>query len=232
VLLVAAFGEILKPELLAVPRIGAVNLHASLLPKYRGAAPIQRALLAGVEETGVTAQWMAAGLDTGDVILRRAAAIQPEEDYGSLHDRLAALAAEVATETLDLIRTGEAPRIPQEESAASYAPPIQPGDLVIHWEQPAEGIARQVRAFSPRPGARTAHQGTLLKILAARPAAGAGGIPGEVVEVSGQGLRVQTGSASLIVLRVQPEGRTPMPAGDYARGHHLCLGQVLGSAES
>lgn len=228
VLLVAAFGEILKPELLSLSRIGPINLHASLLPRYRGAAPIQRALLAGEEETGVTAQWMAEGLDTGDVIVQRALAIGPEEDFGALHDRLAALAAEVAMETLDLLRAGAAPRVAQAEAEATPAPPIRPEELEIDWRRPAAEIQRQIRASSPRPGARTAYGGKLLKILAARLLEGAGGRAGRIVEITPEGLRVQTGSASLLVLRVQPEGRTAMSAGDYARGHRVCPGQVLG----
>ncbi len=229
VLLVAAFGEILKEEVLALPRLGAVNLHGSLLPKYRGAAPIQRALLAGEEETGVTAQWMGTGLDTGDLITSGALAIGPEENFGSLHDRLALLAAQVAIDTLNLIRAGTAPRRPQVEAQASYAPPIRREELELAWTRPALELARQVRAFSPRPGARTMHAGKLLKILEALPAEGLGGVPGEIVEISAQGLRVQTGNASLVAHRVQPEGGTPMTAGDYALGHRVCVGQVLGA---
>lgn len=230
-LLVAAFGEILKEEALSLPRLGPVNLHASLLPRYRGAAPIQRALLAGEEETGVTAQWMAKGLDTGDILLQRALPIDPEENFGSLHDRLADLAAEVALETLDLLRTETAPRLPQNHAAATFAPPIQREELLINWAQPAVRVLNTIRAFSPYPGARTFHQGKLLKILAARlvekPEAERGQ-PGEIVEFCREGLRLQTGSDSLLILQVQPEGRTPMSAGDYALGHRLPRGQILG----
>lgn len=231
VLLVAAFGEILKEEALSVPRLGPVNLHASLLPKYRGAAPIQRALLAGEEETGVTAQWMARGLDTGDIILQRELPIGSEEGFGSLHDRLADLAAQVAQETLELISAGRAPHLPQDDAAATYAPPIQREELLINWALPAEQVGNTIRAFSPRPGARTFYQGKLLKVLAACPVkkweAGRGQ-PGEIVEFSHEGLRVQTGSDSLLILQVQPEGRTPMSAGDYALGYRLQRGHILG----
>ncbi len=232
-LLVAAFGEILKPEVLALPRLAPVNLHASLLPKYRGAAPIHRALLAGEEETGVTAQWMAEGLDTGDILLARSLSVDAEENFGSLHGRLAALAAAVAGETLALFRRGEVPRLPQVEAEASYAPPVTREDLLLDWRRPAEELHRQVRAFSPRPGARTTHQGRLLKVLAARLASQSEqkGVPGEIVEISTQGLRVHTGSASLIVLQVQPEGRTPMSAVDYALGRRTHVGEMLGKAD-
>jgi methionyl-tRNA formyltransferase len=168
VLLVAAFGELLRQEVLVIPRIGSVNLHASLLPRYRGAAPIQRAILAGERETGVTAQWMTLALDAGDVILQRSLAIGTEEDFGSLHERLAAAAAEVALQALALVRTGSAPRIPQSAEGVSYAPPIRREELVLDWQQPADELARAVRAFSPRPGARTTRAGSMLKVLAAR----------------------------------------------------------------
>lgn len=231
VLLVAAYGEIVREEALSLPRLGPVNLHASLLPKYRGAAPIQRALLAGETVTGVTAQWMAKGLDTGEVILQRSLAIGCEESFGSLHDRLANLAAQIARETLALIRTGNAPRLPQDHAAATSAPPVQREELVIDWSRPAAEVNNVIRAFSPRPGARTSCQGKLLKVLAARLGQAGGvsrGQPGEIVEIMKEGLRVQTGSDSLLILQVQPEGRTPMSAGDFALGHRLQRGHILG----
>jgi len=235
VLVVAAFGEILRESVLALPPLGPINLHASLLPKYRGAAPIQRALMAGETGTGVTAQWMAKGLDTGDVILARPLAIGAEEDFGSLHARLAELAAEVAVETLDLVRRGEAPRLPQCDAEATYAPPLSREEFVLDWTWPAERVLGAIRAFAPRPGARTWHQGRLLKVLAARLLKNEGpgrGRPGEIVEISPRGLRVETGSDSLLVLQVQPEGRTSMSAGAYALGHHLQCGQRLGPETS
>lgn len=230
VVFVAAFGEILSPELLAAPRLGPVNLHASLLPRYRGAAPIQRALLAGERETGVTLQWMAPELDAGDIILQRATPIGPEEGFGSLHDRLAALGAQAAAEALDLIARGEAPRLPQARERASYAPPIRREELLLDWRRPAAELARVVRAFSPRPGARTGRQGRLLKVIEARalaPAAKRGGVPGQVTEVTGGGFVVQTGEDGLLVLRVQPEAGKAMSAADYLKGHRLKLGEVL-----
>ncbi len=141
------------------------------------------------------------------------------------------LAAEVATETLNLIRAGNPPRGPQIEADATYAPPLRREELELDWTRPSVELIRQVRAFSPRPGARTRHEGRLLKILAAQLAEGEGGVPGEIVEISAQGLRVQTGNASLVALRVQPEGGTPMSASDYALGHRVWRGQVLGDTK-
>ena len=231
-LFVVAFGEILREQALSVPARGAVNLHASLLPRYRGAAPIQRALMAGEKETGVTVQWMARETDAGDIILQRAAAISPEEDAGSLAERLAALGAEAAVAAIELLRAGTAPRLRQDEEEITYAPPIRREELVINWGRPAASIADHVRALSPLPGARTTHDGRLLKVLAAGEAKrepGEKGIPGEVLELTRSGFLVQAGSGGVSVLRVQPEGRRTMSASDYAKGYRLRRGDRLGN---
>lgn len=228
-----AYGEILRDEVLSLPPRGAVNIHASLLPSYRGAAPIQWALLRGETVTGVTAQWMARELDAGDIILQRSLAIGPEEDFGSLHGRLARLAAEVAMETVALIVRDEAPRTPQNAAEATFAPPITREDLVIDWRAPAAALAARIRAFSPSPGARTTHEERSLKVLAARlvkrepPQRG---VPGEVVETGREGFMVAVGEDGLLVLRVQPEGRKPMSGADYVLGYHVRRGQVLGGS--
>jgi len=230
-LFVVAFGEILSSDVLAIPRLGAVNLHASLLPRYRGAAPIQRAIMAGEPTTGVTLQWMTAEMDAGDIVLMRETEIGEEEDFGHLHDRLAALGAEVAREGVALIREGRAPRIAQDESAATFAPPIRPEERALDWTRDATALSRQVRALSPIPGARTRRKGEVLKVLAARPGkyeAGRGGIPGEIMELRSEGFLVATGQGRLLVLRVQPAGRTAMSATDYLKGYPLETGQRLG----
>ncbi len=229
---VTAFGEILKDEALSLARRGTVNLHASLLPRYRGAAPIQRALMAGERVTGVTVQWMAAEMDAGDILLQRSLEIGEEEDFGSLHDRLAALGAELAVESVALIGRGAAPRLPQDHDRAIYAPPIRGGELVIDWSRPAAELARLVRALSPRPGARTTRDNEILKVLSARDgknAAGRGGIPGEVIEFTSDGFWVAAGDASLLVTRVQPAGRKAMSAADYLKGYRLEKGERLGA---
>lgn len=231
VLLVAAFGEVLSQAVLDLPCTGPINLHASLLPAYRGAAPIQRAILAGEPQTGVTAQWMVRELDAGDILLQRALPIGPDEDFGSLHERLAALAAEVAVAALGLLRAGCAPRLPQSADGVSYAPPIRTEELFLDWNKAAAELARTVRAFSPRPGARTTRAGRLLKLLAARAGEnplGGGGMPGEVVESTREGFGVMTASGVLWALRVQPEGRAAMSAADYLKGYHLGVGERLG----
>jgi methionyl-tRNA formyltransferase len=231
-LFVAAFGEILTAEALSVPRLGAVNLHASLLPRYRGAAPIQRALIARERETGVTVQWMVTELDAGDIVLQRREAIGEEEDFGGLHDRLAVVGAEAAAEALALVAAGSAPRIPQADGEATYAPPIRREELVMDWGRPAAVLAGLVRALSPRPGARTTRRGQLLKVLAAadekKPGAG-GGTPGGVMELTSEGFWVSAGDGWLLVVRVQPAGRNVMTAADYLKGYRLQLGEVLGA---
>ena len=231
-MVVAAFGEILGEEALSAPKCGAINLHASLLPKYRGAAPIQRALMVGERVTGVTVQWMAREMDAGDVILQRALEIGEEEDFGSLHDRLAALGAEAMVESVGLIRRREAGRTQQEGEQATYAPPIRREEVVIEWERTAEEAGRLVRALSPRPGARTMRGGEVLKILRARAGKtdeGQGGIAGEIMESNSEGFWVTTGEGCLLVLCVQPAGRRPMSATDYLKGYRLKRGERLGA---
>ena len=230
-LFVAAFGQILAPQVLALPRIGALNLHASLLPRYRGAAPIQRALMAGEQITGVTVQWMAPEMDAGDILLQRQLEIGEDEDFGRLHDRLADLGAQAACESISLIHRGDAPRLPQDRSQATFAPPITPADLTLDWTRPALTLARQVRALAPRPGARTTRRGELLKVLHAHPGknhAHGGGIPGQIMEFSSDGFRVTTGEGVLVVTGVQPAGRTSMAAADYLKGYRLEQGERLG----
>ena len=248
---VAAFGEILSEEALTVPRLGAINIHASLLPRWRGAAPIQRAIMAGERVTGVSVQWMAREMDAGDLILQRQVEIGEEEDFGSLHDRLAAAAADAAVEAVELIRRSEAPHVPQDHSQATYAPAITPEDLTIDWSRPAKEIAGLVRALSPQPGARTTRGGNLLKVLCARAVPRAalvdrdggplkaglatkkdfcqGGIPGQVMELLNEGFLVLTGDGCLLVLRVQPAGRKAMSAADYLKGYRLGREERLGS---
>jgi methionyl-tRNA formyltransferase len=227
---VAAFGEILSEDVLAVPRLGALNLHASLLPHYRGAAPIQRALMAGDTETGVTVQWMDAELDAGDILLQRALSVLPGETFGSLHDRLADEGARLAVESVSLIRRGKAPRTPQNDQAATYAPPIRKAELYLDWTAPSASLAHRVRALSPQPGARTSHRGRLLKVLQVEQdnnVCRGAGTPGEVGELTNRGFWVRTGEGRLLLLRLQPAGSRAMSAPDYARGYHVQLGERL-----
>ena len=166
-LVVVAYGKILPPAVLAVPRLGAINLHASLLPRHRGAAPIQRAILAGDRVTGVSTMWMDEGLDTGDIILQREVPLDEAITAGQLHDRLARAGAELLGETLRLVAEGKAPRRPQDPAQATSAPRLRPEEEWVDWNRPAVEVARRIRALDPRPGARTLWRGRILKLFGA-----------------------------------------------------------------
>lgn len=228
VLVVVAYGQILPRQLLDCVPLGGINLHGSLLPAYRGAAPIQRAIMAGERVTGVTTMHMTEEMDAGDIILQRQCAIG-EDSYGELSQRLALLGADLLQETLDQLHWGTAPRVPQDASRATYAPPLQRGDERIDWRCPARDVVNRVRALSPAPGAVTRVGDSPLKILRARVVPGVTGrAPGEVVEVvPGEGFVVQAGDEAVLVLEVQPAGRRRMPAADYLRGHRLPPGTRL-----
>jgi methionyl-tRNA formyltransferase len=231
VMVVCAFGEVLSGEVLAVPRMGALNVHASLLPAYRGAAPIQRALMAGETKTGVTVQWMTEALDAGDVLLQRAVDVGPDENHGALSERLAELGASVVSESMALIAGGEAPRVAQLHEEATYAPSIRREEVFIDWSRTATELCRLIRAMSPRPGARTLRGGEQLKVLSAREGKNAGaerGIAGQVMELTSDGFWVTTGRGRLLALSVQPAGRRLMSAADYANGYRLRPGERLG----
>jgi len=228
----AAFGQIFRPALLEVPAIGCINLHASLLPKYRGAAPIQHALLNGERETGVTVMWMDPGMDTGEILLQRPAAIGPDDTAADLFARLAEVAAEGLMTALDLIARGEAPRIAQDDAQATTAPMIRKGDAEVDWRRPAGAVRDLIRAMQPWPVAFSHHRGRMLKILGACLAdapRGSAGTPGEIAEIVGdKGVLVQTGEGQLLITRVQPESRAAMSAAEYVRGYHLAVGDRLG----
>jgi methionyl-tRNA formyltransferase len=224
---VVAYGLLLPPAVLALPRLGCVNVHASLLPRWRGAAPIQRAILAGDSETGISIMHMEAGLDTGPVFLRRATPIGPAESAGDLHDRLAELGARALLEALPGIE--DRSRVPEAQDAAmaSYAPRIEKKEAWIDWTQPATHIERQVRAFNPWPVCATGYAGQTLRIWEARDAPVADtGVPGTVLAAGRDGIVVATGRGALRLLRVQMPGRRAVDAGDFANAHALA-GAVL-----
>ncbi|MBC7346077.1 MAG: methionyl-tRNA formyltransferase [Clostridia bacterium] len=233
VAVVVAYGKILPPAVLDLPRHGCINVHASLLPRYRGAAPIHWAVINGESETGVTTMYMAPALDAGDIILQRAVAIGTRETTGALHDRLARLGADLLLETLDLLEAGKAPRRPQDEALASYAPPLQPEDERIDWQWPAAVIFNRVRGLNPWPGAYTTWRGKRLKIWWVEPGALAAreARPGQVLAVGGEGFSVACGSGqALLVKELQPEGKAPMEAAAFVRGYRLAPGEYLGDA--
>jgi methionyl-tRNA formyltransferase len=220
VMVVAAYGQILPRAVLDIPRLGCLNIHASLLPRHRGASPIQAAILAGDEESGITIMYVDEGLDTGDILLARRIPILPTDSAGDLHDRLAALAPSALAEALTLLEQGTAPRTPQDASLATYAPKLGRHDGRLDWNEPAGLLARKVRAMNPWPGASARINGTVLKIHSAV-AAEESGAPGMVLSAGPQGISVAAGSGSLVLREVQLEGRKRLPAADFLRGFPL-----------
>jgi methionyl-tRNA formyltransferase len=222
---VVGYGHILKPALLALPGQGLINVHASLLPQFRGAAPIEHAILNGLGETGVSIMQLDAGMDTGPVYLRVTTPIAPDENAGELTTRLAELGALALIEALSLIASGAAESEPQDESAASYAPKLTPELARIEWTDSAETISRQVRALDPRVGARTSHRGRMVKLFGPRAADewGESERPGDIIATD-PALVVATGSGALQFLDVQPEGRQRMAAASWIRGRGAVKG--------
>ncbi len=217
---VCAYGLILPAPMLAAPRRGCINIHASLLPRWRGAAPIQAAILAGDTESGITIMQMEEGLDTGPMLLREAVPITPATDASSLHDALAAIGARLILRVLD-----EAPPpVPQPEAGATYAPKLAREDGHIDWSESAAALDRKVRALNPWPGTFSRLGGETLKILAARPEPGSGA-PGTVLDGA---LLVACGSGALRLTRVQVPGRAALDAGAFIRGHPVPRGASLG----
>jgi methionyl-tRNA formyltransferase len=225
---VAAYGRILGEDLLSLAPFGAVNVHASLLPRWRGAAPIQWALAEGDAETGVTIMQMDAGLDTGHVLLQRAIPILPEDTSETLHDRLAALGAEALVTALPLLAEGRLTPVRQDGAHATAARILTKEDGRLDFSLPAARLAARLRAFTPWPGAFTTLGGQLLKVHAARPAAPAALAPGEA-RATGEGILVGcAGSEALLLTEVQLEGKRRLPASEFAQGRSLQPGTVLG----
>ena len=231
VLVVAAYGLILPPSILEWPDSGCINIHASLLPRWRGAAPIQRALLAGDRETGITLMRMDQGLDTGPIIARHAVPIAARETAGSLHDKLATVGARAIVETLSTLRrSGRLAAEAQTEKGAIYAAKLTPAETVIDWSASADTIDRSVRAFDPAPGAQTTLAGAVLKIWEASPLPGRSGAPGVVTRAEAAGIVVACGDGALKVTRLQRAGSKSMPAAAFLAGRPLAIGTRLGDA--
>ncbi|HEX3632254.1 MAG TPA: methionyl-tRNA formyltransferase [Casimicrobiaceae bacterium] len=225
VLVVAAYGLILPPAMLDWPRHGAINIHASLLPRWRGAAPIQRALLAGDKETGVSIMQMDAGLDTGPVISRTVVAIAPRDTAGTLTERLAAAGAGAIVRTLvALAKDGALASQPQDASAATYAGKIERAEASIRWSDDAVAIDRVVRAFNPAPGAFATLHGETIKIWVAEPTSGSFGPAGGIVSADGNGLLVACGRGALLVRELQRAGGRRLPAASFLAGHPVAAG--------
>jgi len=228
-LAVVAYGEIFPVSVLALPKVAPVNLHFSLLPELRGASPVQGAILAGLARTGVTSIRMDEGMDTGPILLQMEEAIRPEDDFGSLGERLASLGGRILVSTLDQLEDGALNERPQDNAAATYAPKLKPEDRVIAWERPAEEIVRLVRAMAPEPGATTTFRGRGLKVLRASPAAAGSLRAGHVMlAAEGEGVVVGTGDGGVRLEEVAPEGRRRMSGAEFIRGYRPEAGEILG----
>jgi methionyl-tRNA formyltransferase len=230
VIAVAAYGQILPQSILDLPRLGCLNVHTSLLPKYRGASPIQSAILNGDMETGVTIMKMDAGMDTGAILTQETTPIRPDDNGQTLHDRLAQMGAQLLMRTIPDYAAGKIQPRPQPAGGASHAPKIKKEDGRINWTQPATAIWNRVRAFTPWPGAFTHLPGQpqphLLKIWQTEPAE-ASGAPGEILRADKSGIIVGCGSGGLRILTLQREGGRRLSAQEFLAGHPLKPGVKL-----
>lgn len=226
VLLVASYGEILREDVLELAPHGALNVHGSLLPRFRGAAPIQSAIAAGDAETGVSIQRMVLALDEGDVLLSRSTPIGPADTSGDLFDRLAKLGGEAAVEALDLLATGKANYTPQDAALATYAPKLKKADGNVDWSRPAVELERHVRAMHPWPGAKSATPDGKPLVIQSAELVEASGAAGELLELTPRCV-VACGSGALELQTVKPAGKRAMPAGDWLRGARLEVGERL-----
>ncbi|ULL17409.1 methionyl-tRNA formyltransferase [Paenibacillus sp. H1-7] len=226
----AAYGQILPKSVLELPKHGCINIHASLLPKYRGGAPIHHAVMNGDAVTGVTIMYMAEGLDTGDMISRVELPIEDTDTTGTLFDKLSIAGARLLTETLPDLIAGRIQAVPQNDDEAVYSPNISREQELIDWTKPALTIWNQVRGLNPRPGAYTLWNGDVLKIWGCRKpeTTGEAGVPGTVVGLSEAGVEVATGSGTLTIIELQPAGKKAMDAAQFIRGGQIAAGTVLG----
>ena len=228
-IVVAAYGKILPRAVLSLPARGCINVHASLLPRHRGAAPIAWAILAGDAVTGVTIMAMNEEMDAGDVLLQREVAIAPDETTGTLTDRLAHLGARAIGEAIDGLRAGQVRPVPQPPNGVTFAPRVTREQGRIDWQPPAEEIERLVRAFAPAPSAFTTWDGKVLKVHRARLAHGTGGPPGRVLAAGPGGVVVAAGTGALALLELQLEGRRRLGVAEFLAGQRLSPGACLGT---
>ncbi|HNQ56399.1 MAG: methionyl-tRNA formyltransferase [Burkholderiales bacterium] len=224
VMVVAAYGLILPQAALDIPRLGCLNIHASLLPRWRGAAPIQRAILAGDAKTGVTIMRMEAGLDSGPMLLKESLPIADTETAGTLHDKLAALGARLIVEALPKLERGELPGDIQPEEGVTYAAKLEKAEAALDWRRPALLLDRAVRAFNPFPGATAQMDGQIIKIWRAAAVPGTGE-PGTVLAAGADGIVVACGEGALCLTELQKAGGKRLPAADFLRGFALKPGQ-------
>ncbi len=223
---VAAFGQIIPQRVLDIPSLGCVNVHGSLLPRWRGAAPMQYALMAGDAETGVTTMIMDAGLDTGDILLQEAIPLGEVENLGALEPRLAEIGADLLMRTLDLLARGDCPHFPQDAAGVTLAPSLPPDIGRLDWDRPAHDLHNLVRGVTPKPGAYTHWQGKRLKVWRTEVVEG-GGAAGTIETVGVGGITIHTSKGALRLLEVQPESKGRMAADAWARGARVTVGQAL-----
>lgn len=233
----AAFGQLLPKAVLELPRFGCINVHASLLPKYRGGAPIHHAVMAGEKETGVTLIYMAAGLDTGDMISRVAIPIEDEDNTGVLFDKLAREGAELLRRTLPELLAGRIQAEPQKHEEAILAPNIRREDEFVDWNRPSRMVWNHIRGLSPWPVASTTWNGEIFKLWAARlpepgKAGGTPALPGTVLAVEDQGILVMAQDGPVLLTEVQPAGKKAMPVSQFRMGSTMKPGDVLGQKEA
>ena len=226
VFIVAAYGKLLPPEILALPPLGCVNIHASLLPRWRGAAPINRAVMAGDAVGGVTVMYMAEGLDTGDMILKKELPIPPQMTAGEYHDRLAVLGGEAINEYLALAASGTVPREKQDDASATYAAKLTDDDRRLDFAAAAQAVCNRIRGLSPSPGAYCFYGGKRLTLLAAVPADGSGR-PGEILGAGNGAITVACGSGAVAVTMLQAEGKPKTDADSYLRGNRVEKGSLF-----
>lgn len=230
IFVVAAYGQIFPKALLEMPKYGCINVHASLLPKYRGASPISRAIINGDASTGVTIMQMAVDLDTGGMLYSAEIKIEHNDTSGTLHDRLAVLGGKTAVECLGMIEAGTAQRIPQDDCLASYAPMLTKNDGKIDWHKTGSEIANLIRGLNPWPGAYASHNGTVLKFWNAAPLdIGNGGkAAGVIHDISKDGVAVSCGgNSAVLITEIQAPNGKKMPAGEYVKGHSVKAGELF-----
>ncbi|NCC16439.1 MAG: methionyl-tRNA formyltransferase [Clostridia bacterium] len=229
VIAVTAFGQILPESILNIPKYGCINVHGSLLPQYRGAAPMQWSIINGEKVTGITTMFMAKGMDTGDMLLKTEVEITPEDNFASIHDKLAQAGAELLLETLTALQAGTVERIPQEHEAATYSPMITKETGHIDWTKSAEEIINLMRGLDPAPAAYTIYEGEPLKLFKGSKAEGhyPQGKMGEIVDITKKGFVVKCGDGALTITELQATGKKRMEAGAYLRGHAMNQGVLL-----
>ena len=228
-IIVVAYGKILPKNVIDFPKYGCINVHGSLLPEYRGAAPMQRAIIDGKDETGITIMYMAEGLDTGDMLLRRALPIKESDNFENVHDGLGILGAQMLTEIIPMLRDGSAVRIPQDDALSSYAKKITKDDCVIDFSKSAKTVHNQIRGLSPIPLAFThTPNGKLLKLISSRIAdtETAHDKVGEVLSLDGA-IEISCKKGSIYIDKVLPEGKARMGAADFIRGRNISVGDIF-----